>query len=113
MKTYKNIVFIFVCFLAGCATPNPPPAPFVPYKAYDYPPPHSSQTSSEPVSLRCIDSSNIYVHCNESWWWAGPERGWIPVGGGWYPWPRQVWPKNVYNLYSYYYRGTRVVPFPY
>ena len=76
------------------------PDPFVPYSVYNYPPPKPGGRVNEPTSLRCIDNSNIFVHCNEAWWWGGHDRGWIPMGGGYYPWPRQVWPNKVYDLYS-------------
>lgn len=114
MKFFNFFSLFLTIWLTGCAVYTPDP--FVPYKTYDYPPPSLSGRVNEPVSLRCIDNSNIFVHCNEAWWWGGPTHGWIPVGGGWYPWPRQIWPEKVYDLYTEYQlkgRSAPVIPFPY
>jgi hypothetical protein len=65
--------FLPLCLLLGaCATVAPPP--FVPYNYYEYPPPKLSGRTYTPVSLRCIDGSNIFVHCNDSWWWGTCQR---------------------------------------
>lgn len=108
----KLLLIALLC--AGCVTTDP--APFVPYYAYNFPPPGGFQRNNGPTSLRCIDNSNIFVHCNEGWWWAGPNRGWIPTGGGWYPWPKQIWPDKVHQLYNpQQLNGNPVpaVPYPY
>lgn len=97
MKFLKLLVLLVLFSFSGCSTPEPPP-PFVPYLFYTEPPPSPTSRPVGPTSLRCIDNSNIFVFCNEAWWYAGPQKGWIPTGGGWYPWPRQVWPSRVYNL---------------
>ena len=114
MNTLKKIILYFSIWLTGCATYTPDP--FVPYKTYSTPPPSLSGRENEPVSLRCFDNSNIFVHCNEAWWWAGPERGWIPTGGGMYPVPRQFWPNNVYELVPPWRQDGNpipIIPFPY
>jgi len=98
MKYIKNLLLVLTLWVTGCTVYTPDP--FVPYKAYDYPPPVVSGRKDHPTSLRCIDNSNIFVHCNEAWWWAGPSRGWVPTGGGMFPWPRQVWPNKVQELFA-------------
>ena len=104
--------FLPLCLLLGACVTVPPP-PFVPYNYYDYPPPRLSGRTYSPVSLRCIDGSNIFVHCNDSWWWAGPSKGWVPNGGGWYPWPRSVWPSKVCEIFPRWQSGPiPVVPYP-
>jgi hypothetical protein len=114
MKLLFKLFLILNFWITGCAYYAP--EPYVPYKTYDRPPPSMSGRVNEPTSLRCFDNSNIFVHCNEAWWWGGPKRGWIPTGGGWYPLPRQVWPDKVYNFYSPGQLNgipVPVVPYPY
>ena len=94
----KKYFLALVIFLTGCTVYTP--EPFVPYNFYNYPPPNPQGRVNEPTSLRCIDNSNIFVHCNEAWWWGGPHRGWIPTGGGWYLWPRQIWTNKVYEIFT-------------
>lgn len=97
MKNCYFLLPILFLILGGCVSREIPP-PVVPYLFYTVPPPHTSGRTDEPVNLRCIDNSNIYVFCNEGWWYAGPQKGWIPTGGGWYPWPRQIWPEYVFDI---------------
>jgi len=115
MKYIKFLFLLGLVYITGCAAYYPPP-PFVPYKYYNYPPPLTSGRNNEPTGLRCIDNSNIFVHCNEMWWWGGSARGWIPTGGGMYPWPGQMWPKKVYEVIpSWKLNGipVPVIPYPY
>jgi hypothetical protein len=98
MKYIKYILLTLNLFIVGCVTYMP--EPFVPYDVYDYPPPIASGRNNGPTSLRCIDNSNIFVHCNEAWWWSGNKLGWIPTGGGTYPWPRQIWTNKVYEIFQ-------------
>jgi len=89
-NSVKFLLVVSVLFLIGCAYNVP--EPFVPYTTYTTPP------LSQKVSLQCLDYSNIYVITTEdnSWWYGGPERGWIAAGGGWYLLPYQVWPEKVF-----------------
>lgn len=61
-------------------------------------PPNVVGSTQPQLEFRCIDSSNIFVICNDEWYWAGPRRGWLPTVGGISPLPRDIWPDKVFNL---------------
>jgi hypothetical protein len=114
LKRTKFYLLIGSIFVVGCTVYKPDP--YVPYNTYSYPPPALGGRNNEPTSLRCIDNSNIFVHCNEAWWWAGPRRGWIPTGGGLYPWPSHFWPNEVWNYYTPQQlagKAIPIIPYPY
>jgi len=93
----RFIFLLNLLFIVGCETV--PIVPYVPFKTFYSQPPGDSRNWKQPIQLECIDDSNIYVYTNGDWWYSGPRntstKGWVPVGGGWYPWPYQVWPDKV------------------
>jgi len=94
----KKIILLAI-FLTGCSTPD---YIYTPFKTFYAQPPGNPKSWPQPIQLKDIDKSGIYVFTNGEYWYSGPRimntKGWVPLANGrpgWYLLPGDVWEMEV------------------